>query len=307
MTRERFAGSLLGLALGDALGAPHEGGVLERLVWRLIGTTKTGRMRWTDDTRMAIDAAESLVDRGRIDPDDLALRFARSYRWSRGYGPGAARVLKRIRRGEDWRVANRAAYPEGSFGNGGAMRVPVVGLFYAERPDERVEAARESARVTHAHPLGIEGAVLLAVATAGALRSDTALDILENSGACCEAEPFRSRLDLAASWLRSEDGPEPGEVARRLGNGIAAAESCATALYAALRFLERPFGEMMAFIVRLRGDVDTIGAMAGAVWGAARGVTNLPEEHLDRLEDRERLESLAHALHDRALGPALPG
>jgi hypothetical protein len=36
-TLDQFVGCLLGLATGDALGAPHEGGTIERLVWRLIG------------------------------------------------------------------------------------------------------------------------------------------------------------------------------------------------------------------------------------------------------------------------------
>jgi poly(ADP-ribose) glycohydrolase ARH3 len=50
------------------------------------------------------------------------------------------------------------------------------------------------------------------------------------------------------------------------------------------------------------GDVDTIGAMAGAVWGAARGAASLPSEHLARLEQRRRLVAVASALHDRSAG-----
>lgn len=298
--RERFTGCLLGLALGDALGAPHEGGIVERLVWRLIGKTRQGKMRWTDDTQMALDIGESLLEVGKLDPDRLARRFATSYRWSRGYGPGAARVLKRIGRGEDWRQANRAIYREGSFGNGAAMRAPVIGLFYAHRPDELIEAARISAIITHGHPLGIEGAVLLATATAEALRSSDPLQILAKSAATCKHDAFTSRLDLAETWLSAGASPDATEVARRLGNGIAASESCVTALYAALRFLEKPFTDMMAFIIAGRGDVDTIGAMAGAVWGAVRGISNLPAEQLDRLEDRDRLERVAHGLCDLA-------
>jgi hypothetical protein len=57
VTADRFIGCLLGLATGDALGAPYEGGPLERLVWRLIGRTSDGCLRWTDDTQMALDLA----------------------------------------------------------------------------------------------------------------------------------------------------------------------------------------------------------------------------------------------------------
>jgi poly(ADP-ribose) glycohydrolase ARH3 len=82
--KSSFVGVMLGLALGDAFGAPHEGGPLERGLWRLIGTTSDGRFRWTDDTQMALDLAESLISRGVVDQDDIARRFARGYRWSRG-------------------------------------------------------------------------------------------------------------------------------------------------------------------------------------------------------------------------------
>lgn len=299
MTLERFEGCLLGLALGDALGAPYEGGPIERFVWRLIGTTKQGDMRWTDDTQMALDVAESLVAKGVLDPDDLALRFASSYRWSRGYGPGAAKLLKRVARGTDWRQANRSVYAGGSFGNGGAMRAPVVGLFYVSRRDELADAARVSASVTHAHPLAMEGAVLVATATALAAGASRPLEILQATAAHSKLEPFVTRLGIAMAWLQSGYEPATPEVSRRLGNGIAASESCVTAIYIALRFMERSFEDMQGFVAGCGGDVDTIGAMAGAVWGAANGAASLPSDKLAKLEQRARLVRLAAALHER--------
>ncbi len=297
MTLDRYKGCLLGLALGDALGAPHEGGPVERLLWRLIGKTRDGKMRWTDDTQMALDIAESLTTLGALHADDLARRFAASYRWSRGYGPGVARVLKRIARGADWRQANRSVFPAGSFGNGGAMRAPVIGLHYSGRLDELVAAARLSASVTHAHPLGMEGAVLLAFATALALRTSNPMEILQGTSANCALPPFTSRLAITAHWLQSGAEPTSRDVVRKLGNGIAASASCVTALYIALRFMGRPFQEMLAFIVDCGGDVDTLGAMAGAVWGAANGAAKLPQEQLEKIEQCDRLEAAASALH----------
>lgn len=299
MTSDQFEGCLLGLALGDALGAPFEGGLLERLVWRFLGRTSAGHARWTDDTQMAKDTAESLLANGALDPDDLARRFAASYRWSRGYGPGTAKMLKRIARGADWRSANRSVYPQGSFGNGGAMRAPVVGLFYAARPQELVEAARLAASITHAHPLGIEGAVLVASATALALRETDPCRLFEGAASFCEQEPFVTRAVIAAGWLRTGATPTAGEVARALGHGIAASESCVTAVYAAARFLRRPLLELLEFLRVVGGDVDTIGAMAGAVWGGANGAAALPAAALARLEQREALVALAGALHSK--------
>ena len=159
---------MLGLALGDALGAPLEGGPPGAPRVAAYRHYRTGEVRWTDDTQMSLDVAELLVAQGRLVPEDLARRHAAGYRWSRGYGPGAAKLLKRIARGAEWQQANRSVYPDGSDGNGGAMRSPMVGLFFATRHEELADAARRGARVTHAHPLGEEGAVLVAVATAHA-------------------------------------------------------------------------------------------------------------------------------------------
>jgi poly(ADP-ribose) glycohydrolase ARH3 len=166
---ERFQGCLLGLALGDALGAAHQGGALERMLWRVIGKTRSGLTRWSDDTQMSLDLAESLIAHRSLHPQDLASRFATSYRWSRGYGPGTSRVLRRVARGIDWRDPNRSVHGGGSLGNGGAMRAPVVGLFYSRRPTDLAAATRLSASVTHAHPMGMEGAALVASATGCAL------------------------------------------------------------------------------------------------------------------------------------------
>jgi poly(ADP-ribose) glycohydrolase ARH3 len=292
----RVAGSLLGLALGDAFGAPHEGGILERALWGLLGK-RNGKRRWTDDTQMSIDMAESLVACGGVDQEDLARRFAASYRWSRGYGPGAAKVLKRIRRGQPWEVASRSVYPEGSFGNGGAMRAPLVGLFFASgSEDEIAEAARRTAEVTHAHPLGRDGAVLIALAASLAYAGRMPQEAMARLCGYPLATQYRSRLQVAAEWL-DDATPRPARaVARELGNGIAAVESCVTAVYVGLAFRSRPFMELLDYAIELRGDVDTIAAMAGAIWGASCGIAGLPEGLLRQLEQRERLARLAHAL-----------
>jgi ADP-ribosylglycohydrolase len=109
-------------------------------------------------------------------------------------------------------------------------------------------------------------------------------------------EPFITRLEVAKGWLLSGDKPSPREVRTCLGNGIAASESCVTAIYIALRSLDFPFLEMLSFVAGCRGDVDTIGAMAGAVWGAANGSAGLPLGILAKLEQRDRILAAAAAL-----------
>jgi ADP-ribosylglycohydrolase len=299
VTADQFAGCMLGLATGDALGAPYEGGPLERLVWRVIGRTSDGRHRWTDDTQMALDLAASLLEEDGVQPEAIARRFASGYRWSRGYGPGAARVLKRIRRGEGWEAASRAVYAEGSYGNGAAMRAPVLALFFARDRAGLLDAARASAMITHAHPLGIDGAVLIASAAHALLEGRSAGEALKVVQSTCSTPEMAEKLARVASWIASAESRSPRDAAAHLGNGITALTSCPTALYVALRHLSSPFDEMMQFIIRCGGDVDTIGAMAGALWGIANGAARLPSVDL---EARDEILDVASQLFRRQAG-----
>lgn len=296
-TLDRYLGCILGLSLGDALGAPYEGGVLERLLWCAIGTTRQGKMRWTDDTQMTVDLIESFLAKGQVDPDDLAIRFARGYQWTRGYGPAAAKMLKRIRCGSDWRTASRSVYRDGSYGNGAAMRAPILGLIFENRPDQLTAAAQQSGAVTHAHPLALEGALLVATVTRHVVHGQAANDVMRQAFNYCEQTEFKTRLQTASEWLETDFEPAAQLVKRQLGCGVAAHSSCVTAVYVALRFLQQPFMNMQEFIRQLGGDVDTVGAMAGAIWGATHGHTRLPAAPLMKLEQREGLEQLAARLH----------
>ena len=123
---DKFRGCMIGLALGDALCAPFEGGLLESSLWRLIGKTKNKEIRFTDDTQMSNDIAKSIISYKKINQDAMALNFAQSYRWSRGYGPSAAKLLKNINKGQDWRKLNVKYFKNGSFGNDAAMRIAPI-------------------------------------------------------------------------------------------------------------------------------------------------------------------------------------
>ena len=295
----RLIGSVVGLALGDAFGAPYEGGFLERTLWKMLGNIN-GKKRWTDDTQMTINVIESLLEHGAINQEDLANRFARSYRWSRGYGPGAAKLLKQIKRGQLWKQANRSVFRNGSFGNGGAMRAPVIGLFFAQRNDEVImKAAHQCAEITHAHPLGIEGSGLIALTISLCLKDLNSIEIIERLLRIAKLDEFTTKLNKAKHWLLQPQIESPKVVAKELGNGIAASESCVTAIYIALIHFDKPFDELLEYTIKISGDVDTIGAMAGAIWGATRGYEDLPGAKLERLEGYEDIKQLAYLLANK--------
>jgi poly(ADP-ribose) glycohydrolase ARH3 len=125
--RERARGVLLGLALGDALGAPFEG--RSRVDREQVEAWRDARepLRWTDDTHMALTLAHHLLDDPELaDPDALGAAFARAHAdepW-RGYGSGPPQVFALVEQGLSFEQAARTLFGgSGSFGNGAAMRV----------------------------------------------------------------------------------------------------------------------------------------------------------------------------------------
>ena len=265
--QDKFIGCFLSLAFGDAICAPYEGGVIERSLWRMIGKINANELRYTDDTQMSLDIAQSFINEGEFEQDKLAQEFSRSYKWSRGYGPSAGKILKRIRNGMPWHKANVSVYKNGSFGNGAAMRAPILALCFKPSTPEFKQSVIQSAEITHSNALAIEGALLIAYSTAYALLGMPNNEILSCLINEVGTNIFKRKLKACENHL--SEGIELGasEIKKVFGNGITAEQSCITAIYLALRYREKPFIDLLNTVKKLGGDTDTIAAMSGAIWG----------------------------------------
>jgi poly(ADP-ribose) glycohydrolase ARH3 len=297
--RDRFEGCLLGLAIGDALGAKFEAQSAEAIrariptVEALIEYPKE-EIWYTDDAQMAIGVAETLAEHGRIVEEHLCRAFVANYVPSRGYGRGARAVLEAMEDGRNYREVAQRYFPGGSYGNGAAMRVAPVGLLFRDDHRRLWEEARASALPTHLHPLGIEGAQILALGVsicshAGRLDAVEFLNDLENA---CESNEYRAKLS-ESKRVRSSD-----ELAV-LGNRIEALHSVPTAI-ASFALTPESFEETVGNVIFLGGDTDTMAAMAGALSGAYLGAGKLPARLVNLLESspkgRDYIKELAAKL-----------
>lgn len=147
--------------------------------------------------------------------------------------------------------------------------------------------------ITHPHPLGVEGAKVIALSAAWLLQDASSVQIVEKLRSFAESSEFTQKLTIAGEWLTSGIEASAKDVAKTFGNGIRASDSCVTAVYLALRFREKSFEKLLNFAIKLGGDVDTIAAMAGGMWGAANELSVLPANFLSRIEQNERLVALA--------------
>ncbi|WP_435021662.1 ADP-ribosylglycohydrolase family protein [Tundrisphaera sp. TA3] len=303
--RDRFEGCLLGLAIGDGLGAPYEG-LPEDVIFAMgpadaiVADFPEPVIRYTDDTQMTIAVAEALVAREEIEEESLCAAFTAHYDPDRGYGPGARRILGAMRDGQDWRSVARDVFPGGSLGNGAAMRVAPIGLLFGDDLDRVAEQAERSARPTHLHPIGIDGARLMAVAVALASRGGPfdRKAFFRDLAPFAETEEFRWQLSVARR-LRRSDG------VGGFGNGLEAHRSVTTAL-AIFAASPDDYPAVVARAIGQGNDVDTLAAMAGALAGARLGLAGIPPVLVSKLEEghqgRSHILSLAGRLHELRAG-----
>jgi poly(ADP-ribose) glycohydrolase ARH3 len=299
--RGKLLGVLVGTAVGDAVGSGFEGrsvAEVEAIEW---AADRREILAYTDDTHMMIGMAESLVQKEGFDGEHMARVFIRNYEiepW-RGYGLGPPNIFRMIRAGEAWDKAAEKLYHGGSYGNGSAMRIAPLAVFYHNDLTMLREVAYRSSQITHSHVLGKEGAALqaYAVALAVGLEPGKAFDsqgFLSRLGELTQHETYKKKLESVAMLLGEAD---KAKAVAELGNGVEAFNSVPTAIYS---FLSHPdsLKEAILFAVSLGGDTDTIAAMTGAIAGAYLGVDAVPNKWRMKLENRLYIEELAAVLYD---------
>jgi len=298
VSEEQFAGCMLGLACGDALGATLE--FLSRDEIR----ARYGQLRdiigggWlrlapgevTDDTQMATCIAESVIATGTVDADDIARRFVD---WLHSEPPDIGtttrRALMYLNRGLSWQEAGERTYREAGgqgIGNAGVMRCAPVGLFRCNDLDRLIADTRLSSAITHADPLAQWAAAAVNVALRELLLNGQQPDFLERVAAVIEeravAQAVRVVPLLAADEVRS--------------TGYAL-HTMQTALWCLTH--HPTFEEAVIAAVNFGDDADTSGAVTGALAGAREGSGAIPARWLAILQPRDALRALAQGLHQR--------
>jgi poly(ADP-ribose) glycohydrolase ARH3 len=112
---------------------------------------------------------------------------------------------------------------------------------------------------------------------------------------------YLKKLVIIREKLDSNTMPDPAELRRLLGTGMAAVDSCPAALLIGFYYRTRPFLDLIRYVNRCKGDTDTIGAMAGAIWGAYNGFEAIPSELVQSLEDNEKIQILSEELFKKSM------
>jgi ADP-ribosyl-[dinitrogen reductase] hydrolase len=312
MDEDRVVGAMLGLACGDALGAPAE--FLSRAelqarhghLTEMIGGGGWLPGEWTDDTAMALCVAEGIL----AAPDDPVSEIGKSFLAWRASGPKdvgntIANALDRFH--GDWPAASQgthAAKQRMAAGNGSLMRTLPVALAYSDQSVMLRQAARISAmthwdpqaevccaiyclwvrRLLAGEPRQMSWQAALADAKEMAARQEVPVPP-DTPGMSPLPHGFWSRLENVADL--SEDRLQPSGYAGYVLDCLEAsvwwvlqADSLESALIGC---------------VNLAGESDTIAAVAGGAAGALWGASAIPARWREQLIEHERIAALGRS------------
>lgn len=293
--RARARGCLLGLAVGDAVGTTVEfqpRGSFPPL-HDMVGGGPFGLApgQWTDDTSMALCLGASLLEIGGFDAHDQMRRYCR---WrDDGYMSSTGRcfdigltVRAALRRFEATGDPFAGSPEPSAAGNGSAMRLAPVPLFYHPDADAAVRFAAESSRTTHGTAECIEACRLLAAVIGRALDGQDKAGVLRDGGDY-GAAPKVARL------ARGEYAGADISTIRGTGYVVASLE-------AALWAFERTasFEGAVLTAANLGDDADTTAAICGQIAGAFYGADAIPVQWRRPLAMHDQIVAMADALID---------
>lgn len=315
---DKAIGSMLGVTIGDVLGAPMEGfgrqhierkfpnGPVYFVPCHHMGASHLPARygMYTDDTNATLAVAEAICNSGKLDCSAVALSgatFMCEHQPVRACPDSAFAVGRALLDGRvSVLTAGRFNYPDGSFANGGCMRIAPVGLaFRHASPQEMRKASAAALLATHVHPEAVDGAAVVATAVAHCLhvQQPEELNVLEMLGLCLEACDTGVMKQLVHCVLEEvtkipSNYPTPEVLEKDVafltnlgccGFQIKTRETVPLVLWAVARWHRDPERCLMN-VVALGGDTDTMASICGGILGALHGTSWIPHRWYDNLE-----------------------
>nr|WP_321268296.1 ADP-ribosylglycohydrolase family protein [uncultured Sulfurimonas sp.] len=304
----RYQGCLIGLAVGDALGAPIQFKKRDTYV-HVSGYISGGKFNsqkgeYTDDTSMALCLADSLINSKGFNAKnqlDTYVRWLKNGYMStrkKAYDIGIT-ILRSLtyytRTGEIVTNLNQ----EKNSGNGSLMRLAPVVMFYANDLDSAVAFAEKSSLTTHASPIAVDAcryfAYFLTLILNGSQKSD-----LFNNDSIKEMKNYFKDKPLHPEIAKIANGSylnKNREDIKSSGYVVHTLEAALWAFYNGITFKDT-----MLEAVNLGDDADTVGAVTGQLAGAYYGLDNINNIFLEELFNREFILDMSEKLYTQREG-----
>lgn len=303
--KDRRHGCLIGLAVGDALGAAIEfkaPGTFELVTeFRDGGPHGLDAGEWTDDTSMALALADSIISAG-WDLNDQADRYIAWWRTGRYSVNGRCFDIGNATQDALWKFeqtgdANQSgSREERASGNGSIMRlapVPIAyGHLFPRSIGELAQLASQSSKTTHASAQCLSACRYMAVLLAGLMHGLPRQEVLAPDWpvlrALTDIEPLHPAIDeIVRGSFRHRQPPQ----IRGSGHVVRSLEAALWAFHDAA-----DFREAVLRAVNLGDDADTTGAVCGQLAGACWGTQGIPERWRKDVAQRDMLMIVAESL-----------
>lgn len=299
---KKYQGSLIGLAVGDALGVPAE--------FKMVGEFEPitdfcddyrfslPAGHWSDDTAMALCLANSLIEKNGFDPKDQIEKYKKwldtGYCSSTGKSVGVGTVIQKAlslyKKGDvDPYIAISFPFSDG---NGTLMKIAPIPLFFKDTPEDAMKYARLSSKVTHGSELAADACVYYTGLIIGALNNVNKEELLSEL-----YSPIKN------FWQSNHLSYEIENVARgsfktKKSTSIQGSGYVVKSLEAALWafYHSDSFEEGVLKAVNLGDDADTTGAIYGQLAGAYYGLEKIPEKWRRNVSMREEILEIAGKL-----------
>jgi ADP-ribosylglycohydrolase len=281
--RERARGALLGLAVGDALGAPAENMKPSeiRAKWGRITGYVSDTPAGTDDTEYAIFSGLLLARHGSaLTPAHVEAAW---HEWIadrdegpfRGAGFSERGTLENLRRGL---AAPISAQHRHAWSDGLAMRATPFGVFAAGRPAEAARLVAIDGSVSHDGE-GIYGGQAVAAGVAAAMAGAPTIAVVASALAVVPDDSWtaRSLRRAVAVAHRGERAVRSAVVVGGYPWTDLAPEAVALA-FGAYAAADGDFTQAVLTAVNMGRDADTTAAVAGALAGATQGASSIPAD-----------------------------
>ncbi|MFD2372114.1 ADP-ribosylglycohydrolase family protein [Brevibacillus sp. GCM10020057] len=295
----RFQGSLIGLAIGDAIGTTVEfkkPGTFPKVTDMVGGGVfDLPKGCWTDDTSMALCLAESLITMKGFDPVDQMERYVKWYRSGHlssigecfDIGNATAEALQRFEKTGEPFCGSENPF---SAGNGSIMRLAPVPLYFSHDLSEAAKWSASSSRTTHAARECVDACRLFGVMIAAAANGLGKEELLHPNtfDFLWEEDPLTPSIE--AIYKGTYKRLQPPEIQ---GSGYVV-KSLEAALWAF--YHGKTFEEGVLLAVNLGDDADTTGAVYGQLAGAHYGLESIPSDWVELLAMKELIFDYAKRL-----------
>lgn len=287
MTEDQALGSIVGLAIGDALGTTLEfsrNPSADRETWH---TEITGGGPfdlpvggWTDDTSMALALMQAYLDDGDFNPELIGQYFVNWYRNGAfshtgtcfDIGNATREALDRLDLGHRGPSPFQGSTDQYAAGNGGIMRLSPAVVANSRGLEQAMSESIDQSRITHANSECLLYAELMA-------------------RVLYHGDPFVPEVE---DFILPDSTPWDN-----LLSGGYVKETFTCAMWAARN--TSSFEECLIHTVNRRYDADTTGAVAGQIAGSIYGLSGIPQRWLNSLIGLGSIKESAKKLYQLGL------